>query len=84
MSYIKGYMGALKAKLQETKPERVDAFMKGAQTVVKNILAKFDEFEFYTGESMNPDGMVLLKFWKDGATDPTFWIWKDGLVEEKV
>jgi len=84
MTYIKGYMGALKAKLQETNPSRVDAFMKGAAAVVKNILAKFDDFSFYTTESLNPDGIVLLQFWKDGAVDPCFWIWKYACIKSCI
>ena len=39
---------------------------------------------FYTGESMNPDGMVaLLNYREDGVT-PYFVFWKDGLKEEKI
>lgn len=41
MVYIKGYMKALKKKLEETNPERVGAFEKGAAALVKKILANF-------------------------------------------
>lgn len=38
--------------------EEISAFEKGAQTYVKEkLLPNFKDFEFYTGESMNPDGM---------------------------
>jgi hypothetical protein len=39
---------------------------------------------FYTGSSMNPEGLVLLMFYKDSDPEPYFWIFKDGLIEEKV
>ncbi|CAO3660149.1 unnamed protein product [Rhizopus stolonifer] len=79
MSYIKGYMKALKLKLAETNPERVAAFEKGASTLVKKILGNFKDYEFYTGESMDPEGMVaLLNYREDGIT-PYFTLFKDGL-----
>jgi hypothetical protein len=39
-------MKAVKAKLLETKPERVEAFEKGAQAFAKKIIANFDDYEF--------------------------------------
>lgn len=56
-------MKAVKTKLQEEgKPDsEVKAFESGAQKFVKEkLLANFKDYEFYTGESMNPDGMVAL------------------------
>ena len=77
-------MKAVKAKLQEKNPDRVTAFEKGAQAYAKKIVANFKDFEFYTGENMNPDGMVaLLNYREDGVT-PYFTFWKDGLKEQKL
>lgn len=59
-------MKAVKAKLEKTKPERVDAFEKGAQAYAKKIVANFKDFEFYTGESMNTEGMVALLNYRVG------------------
>lgn len=53
-------MKAVKTKLQETNPERVEAFEKGAQAFAKKIVGNFKDYEFYIGESMNPEGMVAL------------------------
>lgn len=56
-------MKAIKTKLQEEgkSEEEVKAFEKGAQSFVKDkLLPNFKDFEFYTGESMNPDGMIAL------------------------
>ncbi len=53
-------MKAVKAKLQETNAsaDEIAAFEKGAQAYVKEtILPKFKDWEYYTGESMDPDGM---------------------------
>jgi len=81
LAYLKGYMKAVKGKLE---PDRVGEFEKGAAAYAKTIVANFKDFEFYTGEAMNPDGMVaLLNYREDGIT-PYFTFWKDGLKEEKL
>jgi hypothetical protein len=41
MTYIKGYMKAIKSKLQESNPDRVPEFEKKAATLVKKIIANF-------------------------------------------
>ncbi|WVF70908.1 hypothetical protein IAT40_005703 [Kwoniella sp. CBS 6097] len=84
LTYLKGYMKAVKTKLQETNPDRVPAFEKGAQELAKKIVGNFKDYEFYVGESMNPEGMVaLLNYREDGVT-PYFTFWKDGLREVKI
>ncbi|KAG5351941.1 hypothetical protein C0989_004438 [Termitomyces sp. Mn162] len=76
-----GYMKALKEKLPE---ERREAFEKGAQAYAKKIVANFKDYEFYTGENMDAEGMVaLLNYREDGVT-PYFTFWKDGLKEVKL
>jgi hypothetical protein len=84
LGYLKGYMKAVKAELATSHPDQVDSFEKGAQTYAKKIVANFKDFEFYIGESMNPDGMVaLLNYREDGIT-PYFTFWKHGLKEIKL
>jgi len=84
LSHLKSYMKAVKTKLAETKPDRVEAFEKGAQVYAKKIIAGFKDYEFYTGESMDVEGMVaLLNYREDGVT-PYFTFWKDGLKEQKL
>ncbi len=69
--YYQSYMKAVKGHLESdesTKP-LVTEFEKGAQAFAKKIIANFKDYEFYTGESMNPDGMVaLLNYREDGVT----------------
>ncbi|KAJ7068311.1 Mss4-like protein [Mycena amicta] len=84
LTYLKGYMKEVKVKLQAKNPERVEAFEKGAAAFAKKLVANFKDYEFYTGETMNPDGMVaLLNYRADGVT-PYFTFWKDGLKEVKL
>jgi hypothetical protein len=84
MTYIKGYMKAVKAHLNETNPERVSAFEKSATVFVKKVLENFKDYEFLVGETMNPEAMVvLLNYRQDGIT-PYLTFFKDGLKEEKL
>ncbi|XP_077153478.1 translationally-controlled tumor protein [Ranitomeya variabilis] len=81
--YIKDYMKAIKCKLEESNPNRVKPFMTGAAGKIKEILGNFKNYRFFTGETMNPDGMVaLLDFREDGET-PFLTFFKDGLELEK-
>ncbi|WRT64266.1 uncharacterized protein IL334_001197 [Kwoniella shivajii] len=84
LTYLKGYMKSVKTKLQETNPERVPAFEKGAQDFAKKIVGNFKDYEFYVGESMNPDGMVALLNYREDGTTPYFTFWKDGLRQVKI
>lgn len=83
MTYIKGYMKKVKAHLQETNPDRIPIFEKGIASFVKKVLGNFNDYEFYTGESMNPDGMVALLNYREDGTTPYFSFIKDALKEEK-
>eukprot|EP01117_Protostelium_nocturnum_P008817 TRINITY_DN315_c0_g1_i1.p1 TRINITY_DN315_c0_g1~~TRINITY_DN315_c0_g1_i1.p1 ORF type:complete len:172 (-),score=55.89 TRINITY_DN315_c0_g1_i1:52-567(-) len=85
MAYIKNYMKGVLAKLKETKPERAEIFQAKVQPFIKKVLGNFDEYSFYTGESMDSmEAMVALAYYKEEAHAPTFVFFKDGLVEEKV
>lgn len=84
ITYIKGYMKRIKAKLAETDPEAVSVFEKGAAAYVKKIVANFKDYEFFTGESMDPDGMVVLLNYREDGTTPYLVYWKHGLSEVKV
>ncbi|KIO32833.1 hypothetical protein M407DRAFT_241274 [Tulasnella calospora MUT 4182] len=83
-THIKGYMKALKAKIAETNPERAAEFEKAAPAVVKKVLANIKDYDFYTGESMNVDGMVALLNFREDGTTPYFTFWKDGVKERKL
>ncbi|RCI10767.1 hypothetical protein L249_5343 [Ophiocordyceps polyrhachis-furcata BCC 54312] len=82
-----GYMKAVKTALQEkgAPADTITAFEKGAQAYVKEkLLPNFKDFEFYTGESMNPDGLVVLLNYREDGVTPYVIVWKHGLKEMKV
>lgn len=56
---VLGYMKTVKSKLKEKNApeEEITAFEKGAATYAKKIVSNFKDYDFYVGESMDPDGM---------------------------
>ncbi|KAL6921373.1 hypothetical protein ACHAPO_004922 [Fusarium lateritium] len=87
LTYLKGYMKRVKAALQEknASEDEVKAFETGASKFVKDkLLPNFKDFEFYTGESMDPDAMVVLLNYREDGVTPYIIVWKHGLTEMKV
>jgi hypothetical protein len=83
MTYIKDYMKKVKKHLEEKDPESVKTFEEGAKVAVKNILANFKDYEFFTGESMDPEGMVVLLNYREDGVTPYLVFWKHGLSSFK-
>ncbi|XP_062258571.1 translationally-controlled tumor protein homolog [Platichthys flesus] len=83
VSYIKEYMKKLKLKKEKENPDGVDAFTKGMAAVVQSLVKNFKNYEFYTGESMNPEGMVALLDYREDGITPFMLFFKDGLEIEK-
>ncbi|EDW13847.1 translationally-controlled tumor protein homolog [Drosophila mojavensis] len=84
--YLKEYMKKVLAKLQETAPDQVEIFKTNMNKAMKDILGRFKELQFFTGESMDVDGMVAMCEYRDidGQSVPVFMFFKHGLEEEKV
>ena len=94
--FLLGYMKEIKTRLAETDPERCAIFEAKAPAFVKKVLANIKDYEFYVGESMNPEGAVgLLNYREDGnflfealfsflGMTPYFTFFKDGLKIEKL
>jgi len=84
-AYLKDYMKKIIAKLSETKPEEVDTFKNNINKQMKDILGRFKELQFFTGESMEIEGMVAMCEYRDidGTQKPVFMFFKHGLEEIK-
>lgn len=84
--YLKEYMKKLVEKLQERAPDQVDVFKTNMNKVAKELLGKFKDLQFFTGESMDVDGMVAICEYReiDGESIPVFSFFKHGLDEEKL
>ena len=81
---MKSFMKEVLKKLEaDGQTEKVAEFKENAASALKYIYKNSKNFEFYSGESMNPDGAVgYLNYEKDGVT-PYMIFWKHSLVEEK-
>lgn len=73
------------AKLEENSPDQVEVFKTNMTKQMKDILGRFKDLQFFTGESMDCDGMVALCEYRDcdGTQQPVFMFFKHGLEEEK-
>ena len=79
-------MKEVKTKLKEkgASDAEIKDFETKASGFAKKIVANFKDYEFLTGESMNPDGMVILLNYREDGVTPFVTVWKHGLSEMKV
>ncbi|KAG7164489.1 Translationally-controlled tumor protein-like [Homarus americanus] len=82
-AYMKEYLKLLKGKLEGT-PEADK--LASIQKPITDLLKNFKNLQFFTGESMNPEGLVAIGDYKDidGEERPVFYFLKFGLDEEKL
>merc|ERR1712126_377898 len=84
--YLKDYMKRVVAYLEENDmKDQVEPFKKNISAVMKDLLGKFKDLQFFTGESMNPDAMILMVEYRDvdGEERPIIMGFKHGLREVK-
>ncbi|KAK6601666.1 Translationally-controlled tumor protein-like protein [Botrytis cinerea] len=76
----------VKKHLEESgaSAEEVTKFEKGAAAYAKKIVGGFKDYDFFVGESMDPDGMVVLMNYREDGVTPYITVWKHGLKEMKV
>jgi len=86
LSHLKTYMKKVKDAMKEkgASEDEIKEFEKGAQTFAKKIVANFKDYEFLIGDSMDPDGMVILLNYREDGITPFVTVWKHGLTEMKV
>ncbi|KAG9748189.1 hypothetical protein KCU73_g7152, partial [Aureobasidium melanogenum] len=86
LGHLKQYMKKVKESMKEkgASDEEVKEFETGASTFAKKVVGSFKDWEFFTGESMDPDGMVVLLNYREDGTTPYVCVWKHGLSEMKV
>ncbi|KAF1984001.1 microtubule/calcium-binding protein [Aulographum hederae CBS 113979] len=86
LSHLKGYMKKVKEGLKNkgASEEEIKDFESKAGGFAKKIVANFKDYEFLIGESMDPDGMVILLNYREDGVTPFVTVWKHGLTEMKV
>jgi len=84
--YLKDYMKKVVTYLEENgRNEEVAEFKKNINGVMKELLGKFKDLQFFTGENMDADAMILIMDYKEyqGEERPCIMAFKHGLLEEK-
>merc|ERR1711981_591139 len=84
--YLKDYMKKVIKYLEENDmKDQVDGFKTNITIVMKELLGKFKDLQFYTGESMDADAMILMLEYRDvnGEERPILMGFKHGLREVK-
>merc|ERR1719500_1736494 len=85
--YLKVYMKKVIKHLEESgRKDEVDTFKANINKNMKGLLGKFKNLQFYLGEGMDSDGMILILDYKEynGEERPCIIAFKHGLEEEKV
>jgi hypothetical protein len=85
MAYVKQFLKAVSEKLESIgKGDRIPEFKKGATEMVKYIVGRFDEFQFYTGPKFSMEGGLAFSYQKEQEDEgPTFLFFHDAMKEEK-
>ncbi|KAK2873514.1 hypothetical protein FQN49_002292 [Arthroderma sp. PD_2] len=81
-SNLRAYINRVMAELQArgTSQEEIDAIKEGILAYIGDVFANFIDIEFYTGESQDDEGMVvLLRHREDNSGPPYMIYWKHGL-----
>lgn len=84
--YLKDYMKKVVKHLEDNdQKDQVESFKTNISKVMKELLGKFKDLQFYQGESMDADAMILVLEYKevDGEEKPILMAFKHGLREVK-
>jgi len=87
MVYLKDYMKRVVKHLEDNgRNSEVDTFKKNINEYMKELLPKFKDLQFFVGESMDNEAMIVLVDYKEyqGEERPCLLAFKHGLEEEKV
>merc|ERR1711976_424911 len=84
--YLKDYMKKVVEHLEKNdRKAEIDEFKTNINTYMKDLLGRYKDLQFFTGESMDPEAMIAMCEYKDvnGEDRPVLMFFKHGLEEEK-
>ena len=84
--YFKDYLQKLVKYLERNdRASEVNVFRMNINNVMKELLGKFEDLQFFRGASMDADAMILIMEYKDyeGEKRPVLMAFKHGLSEEE-
>ena len=79
VEWAKPYLARVKTRLEKERPERVQAFMEGAQAFVQKLIKELSEYVIYVNKTLDYEGALAFARFEDGATVPQFYFFRDGL-----
>merc|ERR1712047_38434 len=85
-AYLKAYMKKVLKYLEENdRTAEIDEFKSNINNVMKEMMGKFKDLQFFTGEGMDPDAMIVMCEYKEvnGEERPVLMFFKHGLEEIK-
>lgn len=84
--YLKEYMKRVVEHLEKNdRAGEVESFKTNISGVMKDLLGRFKDLQFFTGENLDPNGMIAMCEYKDvnGEEKPVMMFFKHGLDAEK-
>lgn len=84
--HIRSYLKKVKQYLQanNTPEEEISKFEQGAKISAQRFMSNIKDYDFYTSQALEAEGMVILLNYRDDGITPYLSFWKHGLIEEKV
>jgi len=79
VEWAKPYLARVKTRLEKERPDRVQAFMKGAQAFMQTLVKEHGEYVFYVNASLDYEGALAFARFEDEAVVPKFYFFRDGL-----
>jgi len=85
LAWVKGYLKAIKERLDKEDPDRVAVFQEKSQKWVREkLLKELEDFEFFTGPSFDTEGALAMMIYEGENHAPHMYVFKDGLAGEKA
>ena len=86
---MKGYLKKISEKIKAESPndaEKLTLFQKKSVELLKFVVEKFSDFEFFMNENNDEEGAITFGYWEDSENDkgPTFFYFKDAMIREKI
>ena len=78
--WLKPYLGKIKSALEASRPERLPAFMSGAQKFAQQIATTFDDWCFFVNSANDYEAMICFAKYEGESTVPQFYFIRDGLA----
>ena len=81
--WAKSFIPTRLKQLSEGPAERADKFKRDGQIFIKWVVDNFDEFDFFTGSSNDPNDFFLFCKHDESGSIPFFYLIADAVESEK-